>query len=50
MLDRAEQLGIEPCYTRQILSVYAITLMLVLVDQPQLARVGHDDLMTQTGE
>lgn len=48
MFDRAQQLRVETCDAGQILSIDAIVLVLILVDQTQLPRVGDDHLMSQS--
>ena len=46
MLYGIEQLGIDPGQTGQLLGVELVGLALVAVDQPDLARVGHEHLVT----
>ncbi len=47
MLDWIQELGIQPCNTRQLLSVQPVVLRIALKDHPPLARIGHDHVMTQ---
>jgi len=46
VLDRAEQPRINPPKTSKRLSVYPVTLAVVLVDETQAPRVGHDGFVT----
>jgi hypothetical protein len=43
---RVEQLRIQARQASKVLGVYLIGLVLVGVDEPQLACVGHQDLVT----
>jgi hypothetical protein len=46
VLERVQELRIQTCQASQVLGVYFICLALVGVDEPQLARICHEDLVT----
>src|SRR5215210_4311994 len=41
VLERIEQLRVHSCQACQVLGVYLVGLLLVGVDEPQFASVGH---------
>jgi hypothetical protein len=45
MLERVQELRIHSCQASQVLGIYFIRLAFVGVDEPQLARVRHKDLV-----
>jgi hypothetical protein len=50
MLDGAQQLGIDPGQPRQSLGVQAVILFPALSDQPHLARMRDDHLVSQIAQ
>ena len=45
VLEWIEQLRVQACQASQVLGIYLICLTLVGVDEPQLAGIGHKDLV-----
>ena len=48
--QRGKQRGVETADPGQILGVHPVRLVLVLVDEPELARVSDKDLVTEIGK
>ena len=45
VLERVQELRVHSCQAGQVLGVYLVGLALVGVDEPQLAGIGHQDLV-----
>src|SRR5215212_8614542 len=46
VLERVQELRVNSCQASEVLSVYLVGLALIGIDEPQLAGVGHQDLMS----
>ena len=50
MFHRTQQLGIDSCQPRQCLRIQPIVFLAALPDQPHLARMRHDDFVSQPAQ